>query len=1121
MVSTASSQVGNALQIRHRAGLRLLWPVGLLLVVSAALLFGLLRNPPPRTIDLGTAGDTPFVTSFFARERDGATSFRWTTSGSRLQLHGAVVGPLRLELRFHGDAVTATHPRRMYLQRAGQTMAQLEIEPGWRVYQVLLPEEGQPRPLDLIISEYRSAPRDPRLLGVPIDWMKVTPAAGATLPVGTALRQTLRLTWALALLAGTFGLINRAVWPDRRALTRLLWVCVPVSIAAAGLIFWAGHDPYTLAWATSAATGLLLPATVALAGLLLWNNRQAVIAGVNPARRVAVAPAHLLTALVLLLHLLLLLPLPTAGRGMVALLLPALPGVLLALLLFRVQEGPLMLLFLGVCGGLLLPALLLLALQALPGAVPGWGLLLATDALILLIGWALFRRTMDPGPAPARVHLSGIFATRHLPLALLLLLGAAFRLTFLGNAEFQGDEARALLKAVGMLHGQEEILLLHKKGPMEVLLPALPLALTNHVNEWVARLPFALAGMGVLLGSYALARDLFVCNGRLVGLPAVAILALDGFLIAFARIVQYQSIVMLMSLGAIVCGWRFYAGAAHPRRYLAAAAVLAAVGLLAHYDAIFVLPALGWLLLAGGRRRNWRPAQWLRELTIPALLGAGLLFSFFVPFALNARFGRTFEYVVGRTGQDNAGVTLVNNLVEYYHLATFYNTTFQMQWLGVTLAAGLLVWLLQYLRPRRLAGALAGLLLVGCLLLLLRPAWFEPAGSSNWAILAFGLPLAGLLPAPGTPAGLRVLLLWFGAAFVAQAFLIVNPKTHFYTIDIAGALLIGLALTQLVGWLRRQRAWLIRPLVAGGGALLLLTIPYLYLVYIRPEPEYWTVFPEARPAIYRAGYGDQLPNGGYFGFPRRAGWKVIGDLYRQGVLQGDYASNEKELITGWYTRGTLRCRQEPDYYFAAWSVASSTLKIDVPPGYHLLGSVLVDDVKKLDIYSREPVAHPPRIFTLAEHRAAFDAQPITSFPIQRALVEVVPQQHLDARWQPDVMLRGYDLDRTRLEPGETATLVLYWRENLAIEPGYLPVVTLVDADGKSVAQATPACDVLPAAWNTQYLSGVAFTLTNTAQIPPGQYALQVGLRHTQTGEWLPREDGAHMLPFAQLLLTAP
>ncbi len=1118
MVSTASSQVGNALQIRHRAGLRLLWPVGLLLVVSAGLLFGLLRNPPPRTIDLGTAGDTPFVTSFFARERDGATSFRWTTSGSRLQLHGAVVGPLRLELRFHGDTVAATHPRRMYLQRAGQTIAQLEIEPGWRVYQVLLPEEGQPRPLDLIVSEYRAAPRDPRLLGVPIDWVKVTPAAGATLPVGTALWQTLRLTWALALLAGTCGLINRAVWPDRRALTRLLWVCVPVSIAAAGLIFWTGHDPYTLAWATAATTSLLLPATVALAGLLLWNNRQAVIAGMKPALRLT-SPLRLLVTLVLLLHLLLLLPLPTAVRGTVALLLLGLPGVLPALLLFRAQEGPLMLLFLGLCGGLLVPALLLLALQALPGAVPGWGLLLATDTLILLFGWALFRRTS--APAPARFHLSGVFTTRHLPLAMLLLLGAALRLTFLGSAEFQGDEGRALLKAVGMLHGQEEILLLHKKGPMEVLLPALPLALTGHVNEWVARLPFALAGMGVLLGSYALARELFAGNGRLVGLPAVAILALDGFLIAFARIVQYQSIVMLMSLGAIACGWRFYTGAAHPRRYLAAAATLAAVGLLAHYDAIFVLPALGWLILAGGWRRNWRPAQWLRELTIPALLGAGLLFSFFVPFALNARFGRTFEYVVGRTGQDNAGITLVNNLVEYYHLATFYNTTFQMNLLGIALVAGLLVWLRQYLRPRWVAVALMGLLLVGCLLLVLRPAWFEPAGGGNWAILAFGLPLAGLLLAPGTPAGLRVLLLWFGTAFLAQAFLIVNPKTHFYTIDIAGALLIGLALTQLVGWLRTRRAWLIALPAAGGVALLLLALPYMYLVYIRPEPEYWTVFPEARPAIYRAGYGDQLPNGGYFGFPRRAGWKVIGDLYRQGVLRGDYESNEKELITGWYTRGTLRCRQEPDYYFAAWSVASSTLKIDVPPGYHLLGSVLVDDVKKLDIYSREPGAHPPRIFTLTEHRAAFDAQPINSFPIQRSLIEVVPQQHLDARWQQDVMLRGYDLDRTRLEPGETASLVLYWRENLVIEPGYLPVVTLVDADGKSVAQATPACDVLPSAWNTQYLSGVAFTLTNTAQIPPGQYALQVGLRHSRTGAWLSREDGTHTQQFAQLLLTAP
>src|SRR3712207_8326731 len=59
------------------------------------------------------------------------------------------------------------------------------------------------------------------------------------------------------------------------------------------------------------------------------------------------------------------------------------------------------------------------------------------------------------------------------------------------------------------LFRSEGILLLHRKGPTEVLLPAGPLVLLEQTNELVARLPFAFAGMGIVLGAYLLARSLF------------------------------------------------------------------------------------------------------------------------------------------------------------------------------------------------------------------------------------------------------------------------------------------------------------------------------------------------------------------------------------------------------------------------------------------------------------------------------------------------------------------------------------------------------------------------------------------------------------------------------------
>lgn len=1114
-----------------RPFVRPLWLVGLLLAVTLVLLLLLLHPPRTQMFDLGTGHDAPVLVNFFSPERDGTTTFRWSMPGSRLLLHPGYTGPLLLEARLHGGAEETGRPRRLYLQQAGTTLAHLDIASGWRVYRVLLPASRTAAtsatvlPLDLIMSEYRSAPRDPRRMGVPVDWLGITALERPALLNAAALQQIGVVAWGLALLAGGGWLLDAMFWAGNQAGKRALRVGVGVGVAAVGVLIWLTRHPYGILLALPLLVRWVgAGSLVLLVGWGCWRRGHPVIGHMFRACN----DLRMLVGLVLLAHLLLVLPLPVAVRGTIALVLLGLPGALLALRLFPTETDPLTRLFLGLCGGLILAPLLLLALQAVPGPVPWWGLLFATDALMLFLGWELFRtRLPEVNPAPGQVPVPGGYGMRYMPLVMLFLLGAALRLTFLGSAEYQGDEGRAVLMAAGLLHGQDEILLLHKKGPMEILLPAGPLVVTGQLNEWVARLPFALAGMGILLGSYLLARQMFNDDreapesGGLVGGVAVAILAVDGFLIAFSRIVQYQSIVVVTGVGALWCGWRWYQGATCSRCYLGAAAVLAAVGLLAHYDAIYIVPALTWLVLAGGWRRGWRAGQWLRELLVPVVIGGGLLGSFFVPFALNQRFARTFDYVVDRVNRDSASVNVFNNLGTYYRLATFYNTTFQMQWLALVLAAGLLAWLWMYVRPRWLGGGLVALFLVGCVLLVWAPQHFGLPGGGHWTIVAFGLPLAGLILAPATPMALRVLLLWFGAAFVAHAFLISSPRTHYYTIDTAAALLIGLTVARLVAWLRVRRwSWAQGVLAAGGCGIMLLATPYGYMVYVRQEPEYWAVFPEARPALYRASYGNRLPDGGYFGFPRRAGWKVLGELYRQGVLQGNYNSNEEELIAGWYTRGTFRCWQQPDYYFAAWSVASSTLRITVPPDYHLLGSVLVDHVKKLDIYSRAPVTQPPRIFALDEYRTSFETQAVGNFPLQRSLIEVVPQYKLDAAWQRDVLLRGYDLDRQRVQPGETATLVLYWRQHTTIEPGYAPVVTVRDSQGRTVASGVPHCDVPPEAWNAEYLSGVAFTITADERLPPGAYTVEVGLRQMQTGAWLPMNDGASVLPLATLTVTA-
>jgi|GEM_PF-423987 len=1114
-----------------------LLPLVLVLTTAAVLLFNVLRTPPPWTLDLGTGNDTPFVAGFRMPMQEGATRFRWSMPNAQLVIP-AIAGK-RLELRLHGDQVAVNNNHQLHLQQDGGTFATLEIQSGWRIYQVLLPEQPVGAavrgviPINLVSTAYNPGATEERPPGVPLDWVRLTPLHGVGAPITLPLRQTLLLTWGLTLPAAPIDWLIRSLRPRTGNVSAALWTSGVIGLMAGGLLLWASHDPYSLTWAWPAPPWVLFLGTLLLVVGKL-QNRVARTWNVEPGT--GNLTRFVLPGLWLPAHLALLLPLPVDLRGMAALFLLGLPGALLALLLFRHERDPLVRLLIGLCGGLALFPMLLLALQALPGPLAGWMLLLPCDVLSLWLGGLLLRRS-SPQSAE-RVH-----PQRHayLPLLAILLLGGVLRLTFLGGSEFQGDEIKALLRTVGVVHGREAILLLHKKGPIEILLPAGPPALTGQLTEGIARLPFALAGMGVLLGSYLLGRELTADTqpvptenpldgrGTQVGLIAATILAVDGFLIGFARIVQYQSIVMLMMLGAFWCGWRFYAGAPLPQRYLIGAAVMSAIGLLAHYDGVFVLPALAWLVIAGGRRRGWRGGEWFHGLWRPVLVGGGLMGSFYLPFVLHEHFRETtLTYLAWRldppsdTGVQATSTLFFNNLNEFYGLATFYNTTFQINWLALLLATAGMLWLRRYVRPQFPRGILHGILLVGCVLLVLAPERFVWAGV-NWAGVFFALPLVGLVPAPATPAALRALLLWFGAAFLAEAFLIAEPRTHFYTMLVAAALSIGLALAQILNGLQRQRLTGLRMLVGlSGAAVLLLAVPYSYLAFVRRAPEYYRGFPTVHPDLYRAGYGDTLPTKhGYFGFPQRDGWPVIGALYQQGILHGDYDSNQKDVITTWYTRGALRCKVTPNYFFAALreGEVDSHIQAKIWQGYELFGYVLVDGIRTLDIYSRTPVSQPPQAFALADYQKDHATHPIPNFPLQRTLLVDAPQYRRNADWQQAVQLRGYDLPQPQLAPGQSTWLTLYWEVPPATQVNYTPFVELWDSSGNMVGSADPYCHTAPENWGLPYPTGTTFKLTADNALPAGTYTLRVGLRHTQTGALLPLESGAQTLPVATMTIA--
>jgi hypothetical protein len=370
---------------------------------------------------------------------------------------------------------------------------------------------------------------------------------------------------------------------------------------------------------------------------------------------------------------------PMAVRGVAALAILWTPGWLLVGRLLPHERDLAIGLVLRVCGGVAVHCVLLLWL--VPVLAASGALLITTICLLVSVGLALLPTRQKPRSRPR-----GLPRRRELAAwGLVLLIAVALRLPHLGAAEFHDDEASVALAAAHFAQGDAEVLLLQLKGPAQILLPTGPLLLTGQLSELTARLPFSLAGFAVVLGGMALTRQLV---GRgLAPLVAGLVLALDGLLIAFARIVQYQSLVLVLSLGAYWCCWRFARGAPDAWRHLSLAALFAAVALLGHWDAIYVLPALLWLVVLGTRRRRWSLQQAARPLAGPVLIGAALLIGFYVPFVRHPHVAETLEHLSERTGQ-GSGWRLVNNLGANYDLMTVYNTPAQV-WAVALLIVGL------------------------------------------------------------------------------------------------------------------------------------------------------------------------------------------------------------------------------------------------------------------------------------------------------------------------------------------------------------------------------------------------------------------------------------------------
>lgn len=760
----------------------------------------------------------------------------------------------------------------------------------------------------------------------------------------------------------------------------------------------------------------------------------------------------------------------------------------------------------------------MLFLSYLPGPILPWQVLAAFDALTLALALLVWRRAAGaaqagPGrtmPAPDAwppLRLETGLAAGLLALAL---VAGFLRLPNLGYSEFQGDEATALLRTVEAIQGRDDALLLHLKGPGEVLLPAASYALLGRIDETTARLPFALVNLTGLFALFLLGLRLF---GPVAGWSTAMLLALDGYFIGFARIVQYQSLVFCMAVLAVLAVYRLVRLPRLLPGYLLLAALFLTTGLLAHYEGALAGLPVAYLLWVLGRRVG--AGRLARALAIPLALGAALLAAFYLPFVLHPNFRITYAYIaVNRIGVGSGGSSFpYNNLADVFDRTLLYSTSYYVALLVIATLWGL-IGLYRRSLPAAWGRAVAALVVAGVALSVARPAWLQIGGQDHtWAFFALALVPAWFLPRLTVEE--RLAWLWFDVPLLAMLFFIRTPNTHVYGFFIGWALVAGSVIQ--AGWTAlRARAGLRAATWAGAASALALTLlfgNYAYWYFVASDQEVLRTWRDNRPRGYWVPY--TMPTAlSIFGFPLQNGWKTLGVLYAEGALDAPFDTNGKPPVAEWYTRGQGYCPRDHDYFVwqqpvepAAQADAQALRGQLEAEGYHLWGQVMVNAQPRLAIYQR--ASRPPAVqrFSAEAMAARFDAA--LSGPVfARAGPTAAPAiaHPLDFRFGDMIRLVGYTLAGQDAQPGDRVHLTLYWQATAPVAAAYSVFTQVIDpADAAKAGQrdGEPGCNLFPTpTWPPGDVIADRYSIPLAIDARPGTYRLLIGMYSRESGERL-------------------
>ena len=714
-----------------------------------------------------------------------------------------------------------------------------------------------------------------------------------------------------------------------------------------------------------------------------------------------------------------------------------------------------------------------------------------------------------------------VWPSRTVLLILLTIVAvAAFtRLTRMGYAEFHEDELENMRLIVRAYKGEEYAPFLDSKGPIHWLMPGALWYLNGWVNEGIARTPFAITGLLLIPLIYTLGRRM--SDGRdSVGLIAAGFVALNGFFVAYARHVENQSLIVFWGALAMWLAYRAYRERIYHFYILVALSL--SIGLIAHPDVLLYLPVFAYIvgLQLWQQRDIWR-RYWL-WLTIAGLIFASITAFFYIPYLFDPKIGLVYQYF----SDDRIGSSLFYNRVHnLFDQDLLYTSRYH---------APVLVLLLLWLLIRNFAqwGRSGWSLLAGlCGAMVVTVLWPEPwiQLNINFAFAPYALLTLLVLFLPRTNFEIKTLFLWWAAPLGALLFLAKDAADHIQVAYTAWGLMAALALVDLwqcLGQLDKPKLTLgLRTaLVATLSVITGLILFYQYLAFSTTVTAYWQVKVAAteNPAsIYNQLYGSIPRPRKIFSNPRLGGWKAVGYLKATDILPSDFRSiNESFAAPIWYTFQTPRsCYEDPDTYWIrrSWRGWPEEEADVIEQGYTLTRIVLVDQEPMLHLYEKGQIPGEPDIIDLEEYRHKFDR---LATPAQYAAEAVGANQTALNFGGDRLRLTSYDLPQEPVNPGDLLPVTVYWEALSPMEIRYRAFMHLVDAQGNLWGQHDddPACRLLTSDMRPGQRSSRQFRIPVSAEIPPGEYQVILGLYQPDTFErleiwdaWAEKNVGDHLI----------